>query len=471
MKRNKLFIIFFLLFTIYSSLFTNLYPQKGKKEDAKPKPVTRILFVLDASGSMQARWQSDLKITIARRLFIQLLDSLKDVDNLQLALRIFGHQVPWPPGDCNDTKLEIPFGTNLKESIDNMKHKIKTIVPKGITPIAGSLEAAANDFTPCTNCRNIVILITDGQEECNGDPCAASLYLQKKGIALKPFVIGIGEDLKEGFDCVGQYFNATSEEQFHKALNIVITQALNSTSAQVNLLDQYGNPTETNVNMTFYDMHSGAMKYNFVHTLNNKGVPDTLIIDPLPTYKIVAHTIPPVTVDNIHLFGGKHTVIPMNTPQGYLILKMEGKTATTNPLQCIIRKSGTMETLNTQSFGETEKYIVGKYDAEILCLPRMIIKDIEVRQSHTTTVEIPLPGVVTIRKSANGYGSLYVEENNKLKWIYNLNENALDENLILQPGNYRIVYRSKYSNKSLYTTEKMFKIISGKSLNVKMFER
>ena len=39
----------------------------------------------------------------------------------------------------------------------HLKKKNKTIVPKGITPIAGSLEAAANDFTPCSKCRNIGI--------------------------------------------------------------------------------------------------------------------------------------------------------------------------------------------------------------------------------------------------------------------------------------------------------------------------
>ena len=448
-----------------------MFGQKTKNEDVKQKPLNRILFIFDASQSMMARWQTDLKITIAKKIFSQLLDSLKNVDNLQLALRVFGSEKQYPPGDCNDTKLVIPFDANLKENIDKIKKNIKVIVPKGITPIAGSLEAAAGDFPPCSNCRNIVILITDGIEECNGDPCAASLYLRKHGIALKPFIIGIGDDIKEGFDCVGQYFNAASEKQFHQALNIVITQALNSTSAQVSLLDANGNPTETNVNMTFYDTHSGAIKYNFIHTINNKGVPDTLIIDPLPTYKIIAHTVPPVSIDKVQLTAGKHTIIPIDAPQGYLLFKMEGKVVANSPLQCIIRKSGSMETLNMQSFGETEKYIIGKYDAEILCMPRMKINDIEVKQSHTTTVEIPLPGVVTIRKSANGYGSLYVEEDNKLKWIYNLSETQLDESLVLQPGNYKIVFRSKFSNKSLYTTEKSFKVLSGKSMSVKLYEK
>ena len=246
-----------------------------------------------------------MKITIAQRLLSDLLDSLRYVPNLELALRVFGHQKQYPPQDCDDSKLEIPFA---KDNTDRIKNKLKTIIPRGTTPIASSLELSADDFTPCDNCRNIIVLITDGEEECGGDPCAVSKSLQKKGIALKPFIIGIGKDFSTAFDCVGTYFNAGSEQQFQQALKVVISQALNSTTAQVNLLDAYGNPTETNVNMTFYDNFSGLIKYNFIHTMNNRGLPDTLVLDPLCKYNLVVHTIPPVEVDTIKLTPGKHTV-------------------------------------------------------------------------------------------------------------------------------------------------------------------
>jgi Ca-activated chloride channel family protein len=103
--------------------------------------------------------------------------------------------------------------------------------------------------------------------------------------------LGLDESLKRTFECVGRYFDATNETMFRDALNIVISQALNNTTLQVNLLDVNRNPTETNVNMTFYDTFTGQDKYNYIHTLNSKGNPDTLVIDPLPVYKIVAHTI------------------------------------------------------------------------------------------------------------------------------------------------------------------------------------
>lgn len=439
-------------------------------EEEEALPLTRILFVFDASQSMYGRWQSDMKINIAQKLLSNVLDSLKDVPNLELALRVYGHQKSFPPQDCDDTRLEVAFSFK-KDNIKQIQHRLKTLVPKGTTPIAYSLEQAGNDFPPCDDCRNIIVLITDGIEECDGDPCAVSQALQKKGIILKPFIIGIGMNFKEAFDCVGTYYDASSEEAFNTALNVVISQALNSTTAQVNLLDEYGSPTETNVNMTFYDNFSGLIRYNFIHTLNNKGIPDTLLIDPLITYNIVVHTIPEVGIDSVKISPGKHTTIPIDAPQGYLNLNIDSYNKRIKNLQCIVRQDGEMQTINVQNFGVSEKYITGIYDIEVLCLPRIYIDDVEIIQSHTTTVEIPLPGIAVIQKSTNGYGSLYVERGDRIELIYNFRDNTpKQESLILQPGKYRVVFRSKYSNRSFYTVEKRFKVESGVTTNVKIYQ-
>ncbi len=439
--------------------------QKSNEQE-KPKPVTRILFVFDASQSMYGRWQSDTKFNIATRLFSNILDSLKSTKNLELALRVYGHQKQFPPQDCDDTRLEVPFGP---DNVARIKHKLKTITPKGTTPIAFSLEQSINDFPPCDNCRNIVILITDGLEECGGDPCQVSFNLQKKGIILKPFIIGIGKDFRKSFDCVGSYFDATNEKEFVSALNVVISRVLNPTSVQVNLLDQYGKATETNVNMTFYDNFSGKIMYNFIHSMNSKGFPDTLQIDPLLSYNIVVHTIPPVEKDSVTMTPGKHTIVGIDAPQGSLTFRA-GATATIKNLPCIIRKKGSSETINVQQFDQVEKYLTGFYDAEILCLPRINVSKIEIAQSHTTIVEIPVPGIVVISKTTNGYGSLYTDGKDGLVWLYNLRDNpSLQETLYLQPGKYRVVFRSKYANRSDYTIEKFFTVEPGQTVNVKLY--
>ncbi|MCX6283667.1 MAG: VWA domain-containing protein [Bacteroidetes bacterium] len=439
---------------------------QARKEPEKPKPITRILFVFDASQSMYGRWQSDTKFNIATRLLSGLLDSLRNIPDLELALRVYGHQKPFPPQDCNDSKLEVPFA---KDNIARIKHVLKVISPNGTTPIAYSLSLSAKDFTPCDHCRNVIILITDGLEECGGDPCAASAELQQKGIALKPFIVGLGKNFKDQFECVGTYFDASSEKEFTNALKVIISRTLNPTTMQVNLLDQNDDPTETNVAMTFYDTKSGLIKYNFIHSLNAKGLPDTLDVDPLATYNIVVHTIPQVRKDSVKLTPGKHTVVGIDAPQGYLTFKASGN-ATLKYLPCIIRKAGQAQTLNVQQFDQVEKYIIGKYDIEILCLPRILVKDVDVTQSHTTFVEIPTPGIAVIQRATNGYGSLYIEEKKGLSWVYNLKDNQQQqETLYLQPGNYRVVFRPKYSNSSSYTEEKSFKVESGQTTNVKMY--
>jgi Ca-activated chloride channel family protein len=459
--RNTLLLF---LIIAYSAITAQVNPQQEKE---KPPPLTRILFVLDGSQSMYGRWQSDIKMNIAQNLLSSLLDSLKDVENIQLALRVYGHQKTFPPQDCNDTRLVVPFSD---KNAMRIKNQLRYIKPKGTTPIAFALEQAAGDFPNCDNCRNIIILITDGLEECGGDPCAVSRDLQKRGIVLKPFVIGIGRNFREAFDCVGTYFDASSEEQFSKALDLVISQALNSTTAQVNLLDVYNKPTETNVNMTFYDHVSGQVKYNFIQTLNSKGVPDTLLLDPLVTYDVVVHTLPPVRVDSIQITPGQHTIVPIVTPQGQLRLKMEGTSLSSRNLQAIVRQHGKIETINVQQFGQTENYIIGDYSLEILCLPRIYIDEINVAQSSTTTVEIPVPGIAVIQKSAQGYGSLYAVQGNELIWIYNFRENPVQESLILQPGKYAVVFRAKYAKRAAYSIEKSFRVISGKTTNVKIYK-
>jgi Ca-activated chloride channel homolog len=440
----------------------NAYSQQGARNQQQ-EPINRVLFVFDASNSMYALWQSDRKINIAKKLLSELLDSLSGTPNVEFALRVYGHQKSFPPQDCDDTRLEVPFGPS---NTDKIKRKLNTIVPKGTTPIARSLEECVDDFPGGGNSRNIIVLITDGIEECGGDPCAVSRKLQQSGIILKPFVIGVGRDFRADFECVGTYFDASSERAFRSALNVVIAQALNSTTLQVNLLDQYEKATETNVNMTFYDHYSGQVRYNFVHTMNTRGVPDTLVIDPLAIYDIVVHTIPPVRKDSIRLTPGKHTVIGIDVPQGYLSLKVGGADHLYKELLCIVRQKGSSKTLHIQNFKEPEKYITGKYQLEILTLPRIIIDEVEISQSKTTDVIIPVPGIAVITLPTKGFGSLYVDNGKSLEWILNLNSNSQQENLVLQPGSYRIIFRSRFATRSFYTVEKSFQIKSGETLRI-----
>ena len=428
-------------------------------------PLTRILFVFDCSKSMAGKWNSDKKINIARRFLAATVDSLAGLRHVEMALRVFGHQSPVPPQDCSDSRLEVPFGPNNAGAI---KHKLSYLIPKGTTPIARSLALTEHDFPPCDNCRNVVVLITDGIEACDGDPCAVSQEMQKKGIILRPFVIGIGEDpqFRQTYHCVGRFYDAADEKEFSRVLKVVVRQALDRTTAQVNLLDSYGNPTETNVNMTFYDRLSGKVMANFYHTINNRGVPDTIYLDPLVTYRLVVHTLPPVTVDSVRVYPHKHTIIAVDAPQG--VLRVVSASTAWKDRQVIVRRHGQGETVNVQNLNAKEKYLVGKYDLEVLVLPRMKVT-VEVAQSTTTTVEIPEPGLINIFFPKEGYASLYLMQGREQEWVTNLRNDVVRQSVYLLPGDYIIVYRPKYSKSIEYTREKKFKVVSGQSQTIRFF--
>nr|HMT29520.1 hypothetical protein [Bacteroidia bacterium] len=279
--------------------------------------------------------------------------------------------------------------------------------------------------------------------------------------------LNMSADLQKQFDCVGTFYDAATENSFTTIMNVVISQALNNTTLQVNLLDNKGNPTETNVNMTFYDSFSGAQRYNFVHTMNAKGLPDTLVVDPLSKYRIVVHTLPPVEIDSVTSVPGKHTIVGVEAGQGDMLLKFEGL-SDYRSLKCIVRKSGELNTLFIQDFNTSVRYLIGKYDLEVLSLPRLYINSVDISQSKTTTVQVPNPGIATIITNGPGYGSIYVEEGNNLKWIYNLNSETIRESLVMLPGKYKVVYRAKNAREAKYTIEKTFRITSGSSQTINL---
>lgn len=430
----------------------------------------RILFIFDDSYSMYAPWNSNIKIEVAKRVMGEFLDSLKNEPNLQLALRCYGHTTFFKPErNCKDSKLEVPFA-DAKSNAIKIKQRIQRLEPLGTTPIAYSLGESVNDFTPCNNCRNIVILITDGIEECDGNPCQVSIDLQKKGIFIRPFVIGVGLDVKfaDVFACMGKFYDVSNEANFKDVLKLVTTEALSQTTVQVDLLDILKKPTETDVDMTFYEAGTNTVKYNYLHTINHRGNPDTLVLDPDLKYDITVHTIPPQEKKNVSIIKGKHNVIPIDAPQGYLRLDLDGAINKYYPTT-IVRKGNEMKTLNVQDFGKTEKYIVGKYDLEILTLPRIHIKDVEIKQSSTNSIKIPASGNVLFNKPGTGYGSIYTDDGKNVAWVCNFNPSLVNEVIYLQPGKYKAVYRLEFSKETLRTVERNFEVKSGTPLTIKLF--
>jgi len=145
-----------------------------------------VVIVYDASGSMWGQIDGTSKIEIARTVMADLVTGWADDTNLGLVA--YGHR---RQGDCTDIETLIAPAPLDKSGFIATVNAIK---PNGKTPISVAVQHAADLLafrdTPAT-----VVLISDGVETCNADPCALSAQLAKQGVAFTVHVVGF--DLKE----------------------------------------------------------------------------------------------------------------------------------------------------------------------------------------------------------------------------------------------------------------------------------
>jgi Ca-activated chloride channel family protein len=430
---------------------------------------TRILFLVDASLSMKNQWPGGTKWNSAMTALNEIADSISVIPNVEMGMRVFGHLYPEPDKNCYDSRLEVPIDSNNATKI---KRKLDEIHPKGITPLVYSIEKCATDFGK-VRAKNILIVITDGEDACTGNPCNVALTLQRNNIVLRPFIIGMQLQPKsyDNLDCMGKLLNTGNADEFNTTLKKVVLESIAKTTLQVNLNDKNGKPTETDVNMTLYDMESGLPKYNFYHTLNTRGLPDTLTVSPMFKYRLQVHTVPPLVKDSIELRKNHHNIVSFNAPQGYINFTLQGtatKASAAERVKCLVHLPGNEQTIYIQKLNSIEKYLTGSYDLEILTLPRLLLKNIQVEQSKTTDVQIPAPGVVTISKNFEAYGGIFILEEGRMKKIYDLKFKDKQETVALQPGKYILVYRPRLSKTIHTSVEKQFEVTSGGTLSLRL---
>jgi Ca-activated chloride channel family protein len=179
----------------------------------------KAMIIFDASGSMWGQIDGVNKVVIAR-------DALKSVverwnPNVELGLTVYGHRVK---GDCNDIQTVIPIGkVNKKQMIDT----VYGIMPKGMTPIAKSLRQVANKLRRYED-QTTIILISDGRESCDADPCVTAKLLKAEGINFVAHVVGFNVDAKTDrqLSCVakatgGEYFSAKNAASLTKAIKTI----------------------------------------------------------------------------------------------------------------------------------------------------------------------------------------------------------------------------------------------------------
>lgn len=193
------------------------FPFGVKAAQAEEKE--EIMLVLDLSGSMWGQIEGKTKIEIAR-------DALKGLvatwsDNRRAGLIVYGHRTK---GDCGDIEEIIPPGPLDKEQLSRVVDKL---TPKGMTPLSAAVKQAAQALK-FSEKKATVVLISDGVETCNLDPCQVGSELEKLGVDFTAHVIGFDvtktEDQK-GLKCLaentgGMFIPASNSEELNQALTL-----------------------------------------------------------------------------------------------------------------------------------------------------------------------------------------------------------------------------------------------------------
>ncbi len=145
-----------------------------------------VEIILDASGSMLQRIGSERRIDVAKRT-LEKLTSGTIPANTPFALRVFGREV-----DSCQTDLDIPLSP-LNAAAVGAKIAALEAKNNAKTPIGASLEKVLDDLKNARGER-LVIVLTDGEETCGGDPAAAIQKLQAAGVTTRVNIVGFAID-------------------------------------------------------------------------------------------------------------------------------------------------------------------------------------------------------------------------------------------------------------------------------------
>lgn len=176
----------------------------------------KAILVLDASGSMKAQINGKTKMQIAREVVSGLVDGWPEAT--ELGLIAYGHR---QKDNCGDIQTLVKPASNSWPAI---KSAVGDVVPKGKTPITEAVRAAAKELHSEEG-KATVILVSDGLETCNADPCAAAEELEKSGVDFTVHVVGFGTtpDENRQLQCIadktgGRFVGARNASELKTAM-------------------------------------------------------------------------------------------------------------------------------------------------------------------------------------------------------------------------------------------------------------
>ncbi len=181
------------------------------------------VLVLDASGSMWGQIEGEAKIGIAKSVLGDLLDSLPA--ERRLGLVAYGHR---RKGDCSDIEELAAIGADRAA----IGAAVEGLSPKGKTPMAASVKLAAEKLK-YTEEKATVVLISDGIETCEPDPCGVAAALEQAGVDFTVHVVGFDvteENAQAQLQCLaentgGKYISASNADELGAALETTVAAA------------------------------------------------------------------------------------------------------------------------------------------------------------------------------------------------------------------------------------------------------
>jgi Ca-activated chloride channel homolog len=183
----------------------------------------KSIIVLDASGSMWGQIDGRAKLEIAREALGTVLSGIDPAT--EIGLMAYGHR---EKGSCEDIELVVPPAAGTGKAISDAANAMKFL---GKTPLTEAVRRAAAELKS-TEAKATVILITDGIETCEGDPCALGAELEASGIDFTANVVGFGLTEEEGkaVACLadntgGTYIQAKDAGDLVKALKTTVAVA------------------------------------------------------------------------------------------------------------------------------------------------------------------------------------------------------------------------------------------------------
>lgn len=437
---------------------------KPKKMAAPVADKTRVLLILDCSNSMWDRWQSDAKIKVTQKVLLKFLDSVANQNSIEVALRVFGHL----NRNAYGTRLEVPFEADNNYRIQS---KIKTLVPQGGCTVTTALENSLNDFPATGASRNIILIITDGMDDCDGNICNVARQVQMSGVIVQTFILGIGDkqNFQNRLDCAGKVTYVPDEENYTQTLYNIFKLSEEKSRVVLQLSDEAGHLYETETPVAFYDSQTHVAKYTTLYAVNSRYTPDTLTIDPLVSYDVVFFTKPITTLSKRQFTPGEVNTVNITVEQGTLCLRHESRrtTLTFPNYPVVVHPQGKSEVLNIQNMSESVSYLAGNYDIEVLSSPVLKLENINIQNASNTELTIPMPGVVNLQKPRMvTTGSIFSLEEGTLTWICNLNANKTSERILLMPGEYQLVLKPQTSTLYKDVQTKRFQVEAGETTNI-----